>query len=372
MNFPWTLVVTLSLLLGSFMAYSNPSLDKNTNSTFAASDDLIQQRLKNIDSPVAYRYEPAVTAHVKSYLIQGKHATQRILGRTALYFPVFEHYLNANRLPEQLKYLPIVESRLQPSAKSYVGALGLWQFTAATARQYHLTINGDVDERRDPIRSTEAAVNFLAQLYGKYRDWALVLAAYNCGPARVNQAIRTAGGVRNYWKIRQYLPKETQDYVPRFMAVTYIMNHYHDHYLVPSYPSYQLQLTRTVKIFNGMNFQDIARLSGVSTDVVATLNPAYFRGYIPANSKGHYLILPVKAMDTYKSRNAAQVVAVNFRGSKRTHVVESGDTIESIAKKFRCSVKDIQYWNNMKQDALYFRQEVVIYTGSPMAAGTRS
>ncbi|MEM8528516.1 MAG: transglycosylase SLT domain-containing protein, partial [Bacteroidota bacterium] len=294
------------------------------------------------------------------------------LGRTALYFPVFEHYLNANRLPEQLKYLPIVESRLQPTAKSYVGALGLWQFTAATARQYHLTINGDVDERRDPIRSTEAAVDFLAQLYGKYRDWALVLAAYNCGPARVNQAIRTAGGVKNYWKIRQYLPKETQDYVPRFMAVTYVMNHYQDHYLVPSYPSHQLQLTRTVKIFNGMNFQDIARLSGVSTEIISALNPGYWGGYIPASSKGHYLSLPAAAMETYKSRNGAQVVSINFSGAKRTHVVESGDTIESIAKQFKCSVKDIQYWNNLNQNSLYFRQELVIYTGGRAVSGSRS
>ncbi|MEN0048129.1 MAG: transglycosylase SLT domain-containing protein [Bacteroidota bacterium] len=369
MKFPWTCVVTVSLLLGSVVAYaSGTSLKENAYSPSSISDDLIQQRLEQISSPVEYKADPAITATVKDYLYPGKHTTQRILGRTALYFPIYEHYLSVHRLPEQLKYLSIVESKLQPTAKSHAGAVGLWQFTTATARQYGLRIDGNVDERRDPIRSTEAAVRFLSDLYGKYRDWALVLAAYNCGPARLNQAIRMAG-TKDYWTVRQYLPKETQEYVPRFLAITYVMNYYQNHRLIPSYPSHQMQLTRTVKVFKGGSFQDIARATGVSTDVIAALNPSYWRAYIPSSSKGHYLILPETGMESFREVAGNSAVAINFSGSKRTHVVESGDTIESIARKFRCSVRDIQYWNNLNQGGLYFRQELVIYTGGKVTSG---
>lgn len=367
MNFPWTYVATVSLLLSTFMSHANTAHTYNLNTTattVSITDPVILQRLAQLDSPVAIRKDAAVLSQIKSYLVEGRHATQRIIGRTALYFPVFEHYLRVYRLPEQLKYLPIVESRLQPTAKSYVGATGLWQFTTSTARQYHLQINSNVDERKDPIRSTEAAVSYLSQLYNKYHDWALVLAAYNCGPSRLNQAIAAAGGVKDFWTIRQYLPKETQQYVPRFIAASYLMKHYQDHDLIPSYPSYQLQVTRTVKIFDAMSFQDIARISGTSTEILAALNPGYRQAFVPANETGHYLILPEAAMVRFNNNQGGRVVAMNFSGATQKHVVESGDTLESIAKRFKCSVKDIQYWNNLEHTSLYFRQELVLY--SPM------
>lgn len=181
------------------------------------SEAVIQQRINSLNSPVEVKIDSVVVAYIKDYVVYGQKATPYLIGRTALYFPIFEHYLKVYRLPEQLKYLAVIESQLQPHAESQVGATGLWQFTEATARQFHLAINEHVDERRDPIRSTEAAVAYLSQLYNKYRDWALVLAAYNCGPARLNQAI-SAAGERNFWKLRSYLPKETQMYIPRFFS----------------------------------------------------------------------------------------------------------------------------------------------------------
>ncbi len=347
----------------SYAAFGASPLETKKVSTASSnfSEAQLEQRLKSLNSPVDIQFNPSVSEYVKDYVVYGQRSTQLVLGRTALYFPIFEHYLKVNRLPEQLKYLPIIESKLNPNAESPVGALGLWQFTSATARQYHLAINEHVDERRDPIRSTEAAVMYLSDLYGKYHDWALALAAYNCGPARLNQAIRMAG-VKDYWKVREYLPKETQLYVPRFIAATYLMHYYQDHGLVPVYPSYDLQLSRTVKIHESIDFRTIANLAGVSVDVVEKLNPGYYRRFIPASQKGHYLMLPEAAMTKFKLNSEQTVTtAISFREiNQTTHVVSNGDTLETLAKRFRCSVKDIQYWNNLSQQHLYFRQEIVI------------
>jgi membrane-bound lytic murein transglycosylase D len=353
------------------MSFSNPAYTKNTTTAAPISEAAIQQRLAHLDSPVAIRQNVETVHQIKSYIVDAKTATQRIIGRTALYFPVFEHYLSVYRLPEQLKYLPIVESRLQPTAKSQAGAMGLWQFTGATARYYNLAVNAQVDERRDPIRSTEAAVSYLSQLYNKYHDWALVLAAYNCGPSRVNQAIAKAGGKKDYWTIRQHLPVETQNYVPRFIAASYLMKHYQDHGLVPSYPNHQLQVTRTVKVFDRLSFQAIAHAANTSVDIIEALNPGYRQNIVPASQDGHYLILPEAAMQHFNHAVGGQVVAMSFTGASRKHVVQSGDTLESIAKRFQCSVKDIQYWNSLQHDQLYFRQELVVYT-SGRGVGSRS
>ncbi|MEM1325019.1 MAG: transglycosylase SLT domain-containing protein [Bacteroidota bacterium] len=363
--------MTVSLLVATIMSFSNTAYAENTTTAGRISDAEIQQRLTRLDSPVDIRQNAETVRQIKSYVIDAKVATQRIIGRTALYFPVFEHYLSVYRLPEQLKYLPIVESRLQPTVRSHAGATGLWQFTGATARQYHLAVNAQVDERKDPIRATEAAVSYLSQLHNKYRDWALVLAAYNCGPSRVNQAIARAGGKKDYWTIHPYLPTETQNYVPRFIAASYLMKHYQDHGLVPSYPSYQLQVTRTVKVFNRLSFQDIARAANTSIEIIEALNPGYRQAYIPTSLTGHYLILPEAAMQNFNRTKGGQVVAMNFTGASRKHVVQSGDTLESIAKRFKCSVKDIQYWNSMDHDQVYFRQELVLYTGG-LGLGNRS
>jgi membrane-bound lytic murein transglycosylase D len=355
----------LAVLLLPVAASSTPSLDKkmSTPPNFNISEASILQRLQSMNSPVTFEYDPSIRELIKDYVLLGYKDSQHILGRSALYFPIFEHYLKVYRLPEQLKFLPIIESRLSPDALSPAGAAGLWQFTLGTAQQYHLTVNEYVDERRDPIRATEAAVQYLSDLYGKYRDWALVLAAYNCGSARLNQAIRMAGE-KNYWKVRAYLPKETQDYVPRFLAASYLMHYYHDHELIPVYPSHELQLTRTVKTNSSTNFEDIARTTGVAVEIIAHLNPGFRRGVVPANASGHYLILPETAIAAFrKAFGGVQTIAVanTLNGVKRTYIVKAGETLESLANTFKCNIADIKSWNNITGEHLYFRQELVIY-----------
>lgn len=362
MKFPWTSLVMTVLLLLSVVASSAASLHEQMSShPISHSEATIQQRLNNLDSPVSIQPDPAVMEHIKQYVVGGYKGTERILGRTALYFPIFEHYLKVYRLPEQLKCLSVIESRLQPEALSSAGALGLWQFTTATARQYGLTVNEQVDERKDPVKSTEAAVRYLATLYAKYKDWALVLAAYNCGPGRLNQAMAVSGA-KDFWTVRQYLPSETQAYVPRFIAANYLLAHYHDHGLVPLYPSYDLQITNTIKVHERITLDAIAAKAGVAKAIVERLNPSYKRGYIPASKNGHYLILPSKAMASYtgaSSTGLARQVAFNST-SANTHTVEAGATLETIAKRFKCSVKDIQYWNNLTHDQLFYGQAIVV------------
>lgn len=360
MKFPWTcLVMTVSLLL-SVVANGEASLvEKMSNNSKSFSESQIQQRLNYMNSPVDVKANPAVMENIEAYVVSGYKGTERILGRTALYFPIFEHYLKVYRLPEALKFLPIVESRLLPEAQSSAGALGLWQFTSATARQYHLQVNETVDERRDPIKATEAAVKYLAQLYTKYKDWNLVLAAYNCGPGKLDQVIRR-GGVADYWKLLSLLPEETQAYVPRFIAASYLMNYYHDHGLVPVFPSYDLQVTQTVKVFDRIGFEAIANASGVSTAVLEKLNPGFQKAYIPASTDGYYLVLPEQAMQSFQ-KNGKLAVKVSNTNQTQSHLVEAGETLTSIAARFKCSVKDIQYWNNMEGDQLYFRQSLIVH-----------
>ncbi len=359
--------MAVASLMLSVASYATPSLvlqnTESAPSTITISDATIQQRLHNLNSPVDVQYRPVVRESIRAYIVFAQRESQQLLGLTSLYFPVFEHYLKLNHLPEQLKYLPIIESRLRPGATSHAGAAGLWQFTKGTGRQFHLQIDNVVDERRDPIRSTEAAAAYLEQLYGKYRDWTLVLAAYNCGPARLNQAIRHAGS-KDYWKVREFLPKETQDYIPRFIAASYLMQYYHEHGLVPAYPSYNLQLTRTTKVYNAMNFSTIARITGLSERTIARLNPGYQQNLVPANSNGQYLILPESAMLAFQTTMQPTVPYASVGTARRTHVVQSGDTIESLAKIYKCSTGEIVAWNNMNESNLFFRQELVIYVNA--------
>lgn len=360
--------MAVTFTMSTVASYALPSLGLNETESHPStaimpSDATIQQRLHQLSSPVDVQFDEGVLKSIRAYIVFAQRESQQLLGLTSLYFPVFEHYLKVNHLPEQLKYLPIIESRLRPGATSHAGAAGLWQFTKGTGRQFHLRIDETMDERRDPIRSTEAAVAYLDQLYGKYRDWTLVLAAYNCGPARLNQAIRHAGS-RDYWKVREFLPTETQNYIPRFIAASYLMQYYHEHGLVPAYPNYNLQLTRTTKLYKAINFETISSLTGLSERIIKRLNPSYQQAFIPGSTKGHYLILPETAMIAFQNAIQPDVAYASVGTARRTHVVQSGDTIESLAKIYKCSTGEIVAWNGMNEAQLFFRQELVIYVNA--------
>ncbi len=251
---------------------------------------------ENLPSGIHDMFEVRINKNVKkyigSYLVRGKSNTQHIIGNSSIYFPIFEEYLDAHNLPNELKYISVVESHLNPNAISPAGAVGLWQFMAPTAREMGLVIDDYVDERKDIYRSTDAALKYLQELYGRYQDWGLAIAAYNCGPGRVNKVLRKTGG-STFWDIRSSLPKETQHYIDRFIAVNYAMKNYQFYNLRPRYPDYTLQMTQVHKIHTRFSFAKIARLTGLDKKTIIQLNPSYRKEIIPPNYDGYYLVLPI-------------------------------------------------------------------------------
>lgn len=371
MNIPWTSVAVAAALCLAVTtktkATTPPSIDSKIETSWSShTEGDIKQRLKNIQLPFEAKYNAQVHFQIKRYVTSGYKDAQLMLGRSVHFFPIFEHYLNLNQLPVELKYLPMVESTLRPYVKSNAGAAGLWQFIPSTARQYRLNINEYIDERHDPYKSTEAATNMLDNLYQQFGDWQLVLAAYNCGPGRVAKAIRLAGGCKDFWSIKDYLPKETQDYIPRYVAAAYIANFYRYHGLKPVLPHYlPAPETRTFKVHDYITFRDITYVSGISRSVIEYLNPGYLKGFIPKNSRGNYVILPAKVAPAFqkllaeKTSNRALYDQVAPAGMfKMTYVVSAGEKIENIAHRYSCSVDDIVGWNSLNTAEVFVNQEL--------------
>jgi membrane-bound lytic murein transglycosylase D len=250
-----------------------------------------------------------VKKYLNQYIVAGRHSSARLIGRSLYYFPLFETKINEKALPAELKYLAIIESSLKPHARSRVGAVGLWQFMRATGRMYGLTINNVVDERKDPEKSTEAALNYLSDLYDRFDDWTLALAAYNCGPGNVNKAMRKSGG-KDYWSIRNYLPRETRNYVPKFIAMAYLMNYYMDHQIEPDYPEELFTKTRKAVTLNKLSFQEISHNTGLEMDVISWYNPSYVGHYIPQSELGNVLILPANEMYSFIEKKSTDLALV--------------------------------------------------------------
>ncbi|HMO40801.1 MAG TPA: transglycosylase SLT domain-containing protein [Saprospiraceae bacterium] len=369
MKFPWTLVAALVAFYlvapNQTQALPLSASEENPGNRWSTiNEGVIQERLERIPLPFEVRYNAKVRYYIKDYVATGYKQTQSILGRSLMYFPIFEHYLTIRGLPKELMYLPIVESGLNPTAKSPVGAAGLWQLMYSTAKQYGLKINGNVDERLDPYRSTEAAVEMLAELYKEFKDWRLVLAAYNCGPGRVQQAIRAANS-RDYWKLEQYLPAQTQRYVPAFVAAAYVVHYYDQHNLRPTYSALNLRETRVLKVYHTLTFQEIASACGLPPATIELLNPGYIRKVVPKNDKGNFLILPANSVAVFKDFLAGKAIAnvgsVPSNMFKSTYVVAKGDRIEKLASLFQCSVEDIMKWNGLSEPEVFVNQELIVF-----------
>lgn len=256
--------------------------------------------------PMEAPFDRQIIPFIKEFLINGRRESERILERGALYFPIFEYHLECYHLPRMLKYLPIVESRLLPDAKSYAGAGGLWQFMPKTAEMYDLQITEYVDQRLSPERSSEAAVRLLADLYREFDDWLLALAAYNCGPGRVHRAIRREK-CENYWDISYRLPRQTQKYIYRFLAATYVFNYQQLHGFRPGAPKADLLQTQTIRIYHHLSLADIARECGIKERTLRRLNPAFLAGVIPSSREGYLLKLPSRLMPVFCHRFADRV-----------------------------------------------------------------
>ncbi len=345
-------------------------------------DSVYIERIANICSPMPFTFNSIVRGHIELYTVRRRELVQNMLGLSEYYFPMFEQELDARQMPMELKYLPIIESALNPKAYSRAGASGLWQFMYYTGKQYGLTINSYVDERRDPYKSTVAAIDFLDDLYAIYNDWFLVIAAYNCGPGNVNKAIRRSGGHRDFWKIYYHLPRETRGYVPAFIAATYTFMYAKEHNLYAT-PNHLPKVTDTISISQPLHFKQVAELLNVKVDYLRTLNPQYRKDLIPAGTNYALRLAINDASDfaavedsiyAYKRDNyfinGRTTVKPEYTQytpdtpkNKATvyYTVKSGDAIGLIADWYDVRTSDLRYWNDIRRNMIHIGQKLKIY-----------
>ena len=291
-------VMITMLICFSFVPSLHANGSVSSEFTEVSSNDL-RARIDNLASEVDLRYTEEVHSIIDTYIKRYRRGSERLLGLSEQFFPLYEAEFSKTGIPQELKYLSIVESGLKPTAISHSGAVGLWQFMKSTGKLYGLRINDDVDERKDPIRSTQAASQYLKDLFHQFGDWTLALAAYNCGPGNVRKAIRRSQA-SEFWSMKNYLPRETRRYIPKYVAVSYLMNYSHVHDLYATTNNDPNTLA-TVVIHDYTTFTEISNLTGMSKSEIAKLNPSYKKWYIPRSSKGYYLTLPQGDLYKYLS-----------------------------------------------------------------------
>lgn len=338
------------------------------------SDSIYAERFKQLNeySTIEFIYNPMVKTFINLYANRRRDLTERVMGLSLLYFPLFEEQLDKHNLPLELKYLAVIESALNPVARSRVGATGLWQFMYGTGKMYGLQVNSLVDDRSDIYRSTVAACEHFIDLYKIYNDWNLVLAAYNAGPGNVNRAIRRAGGVRDFWAIRRFLPRETQNYVPAFMAVTYVLEHAQDHNLFPNPPIYSHFDVDTFQVRQQLSLTTVSDFLDIPIDHLRYLNPTFRQNIIPHNTQNPYILriprdfagLFVANEDTiYNHRTPEQMRQAELAAQMQEttiHVVRSGDVLGSIARRYGTTVREIQRLNNLRGTLIRPGQRLVV------------
>ena len=334
-------------------------------------DSIYKQRLQALPFVIEMPYHEIVRRYILRYTKHNPRQLASLQRKAEYYFPIFEDILAQYNLPLELCYLPVIESALNPQARSHMGAAGLWQFMPATGKKYGLEVNSLVDERMDPIRSTEAACKFLSNLYSVFNDWNLVIAAYNCGPGNVNKAIHRAGGKRDFWSIYPFLPKETRGYLPIYIAACYAMNYAQLHGICPATDT-QYTITDTIYTCQRQHLKQIAENIDIPITLLRRLNPQYPRDIIPGG-KYYAICLPIDKAGAYIDNEQAilayqaQELIHNRRDEiellQRTSVngaysingityykIKEGDTLGGIAAKFRVSVKQLKAWNNLQSD----------------------
>lgn len=355
-------------------------VDINKDSTLPVSnfpDSVYEQRIAalNAQTPLDLEFNPYVKAFIDVYSQKRREQVSRMLGLSKYYFPMFEEALDRHDMPLELKYLAVVESALNPLARSRVGATGLWQFMYATGKLNGLNVSSYVDDRHDPMKSTEAACQYLKTLYNIFGDWNLALAAYNSGPGNVNKAIRRSGGKRSYWEIRPFLPRETAGYVPAFIAVNYIMNHAGDHYIFPTEVKDSYFQTDTVMIREKVSFKQISTLIDIPEEELEFLNPAYQVKVIPKSDDPYSLVLPATAMGKFIAnedsiyalatqdfeQNKPAMPTYVEMDSKIRHRVQRGEVLGTIAEKYGVSVSSIRRWNGLRGNTIRIGQRLTIY-----------
>lgn len=353
------------------------------------STDLLKERIAFLDSqtPFNFEYNPSLEKIIKHYLKNRPETLANLLGRAKYYFPMFEEHLAKYDIPLELKYLAIVESALIPNAKSRVGAKGLWQFMYGTGLEYDLKVSSYVDERSDPLKSTEAACRYLSKLYGIFNDWDLALAAYNSGPGNVNKAIRRSGGQKNYWNIRHYLPRETAGYLPAFYATYYIFEYADEHQLYPKNEMLHAFETDTIVVKRQITFDQVNNILGTDTELLTFLNPQYKLEIIPVIKNRNYTLrLPKYLTGTFVSNENEIYAYAEVEDAKREkplpkyfeasdrirYRVRSGDYLGKIANRYGVSVNSIKRWNGLKSNDLRVGQRLTIYPRRAVASAPQT
>lgn len=340
-DLPEGMSVSCDSLINEWMAkkYLYPDTtcaNPDYNPTFTTEE--YQERLRRLPVVMEMPYNSVVQKFIDQYSGRLRRTVSYALGAGNFYIPIFEEALDYYGLPLELKYLPVIESALEPKAKSPAGAVGLWQFMLATGKRYDLKVNSLIDERQDPYKSSWAAARYLRDLYKIYRDWNLVIAAYNCGPTNVNKAIHRADGVRDYWTIYPYLPSETRGYVPAFIAANYIMNYYCEHNICPMKTKLPIT-TDTVTIMRDLHMQQVAELCNVDVEAIQALNPQYRTQLIPGSSGPMTLRLPTETLNMFIDLKDS---VYNYRVDElltRRSCVEVDDRLDnrSVASKRRAA-----------------------------------
>jgi membrane-bound lytic murein transglycosylase D len=342
------------------------------------STELLKGRLANLDSntPFHVEYNPSLEKIIKHYLKNRPETLANLMGRAKYYFPIFEEYLDKYNIPLELKYLAIVESALKPNAKSRVGAKGLWQFMYPTGKMYGLKVSSYVDERCDPIKSTEAACKYLLDLYKIFDDWDLALAAYNSGPGNVNKAIRRSGGSKNYWNLRHFLPRETAGYLPAFYATLYIMEYAEEHNLYATNEMMHTFETDTIVIKRQITFDQVNQVLETNDSILEFLNPQYKLNIIPVvKNRDYTLRIPTYLVGKFVANEDKIYAYAEANDAKREkpypkyfeandrirYRVRSGDYLGKIARRYGVSVNSIKRWNGLKSNSLRVGQRLTIY-----------
>lgn len=360
-------------------------------------DSVYRERIEKLNQQTTMdlTYNQTVKSFIDLYAVRKRSLTSKMLGMKEIYFPMFEEYLDKYDIPLEMKYLAVVESALNPTAGSKAGAKGLWQFMYYTGKLYGLKVTTLTDDRFDPYLATDAACRHMKDLYNMFGDWNLVMAAYNSGAGNVNKAIRRAGGVKDYWAIWPFLPRETRGYVPAFIAVNYVMNYAQEHNLYPLHPGILYDGIDTVTVTQPLAFDQIAEYMNLPKEEIEFLNPLYKSGIIPAyDGKQYILRLPrdyvmtfienEQAIYAFKSRSGLEkdkLVAEIKKAatSQQNHIVRSGENLGLIARKYNVSVRQIQQWNNMRSTTIHPGQRLVVfppanytYVPSSSSSGTSS
>ena len=365
------------------------NLEVDTLKQLTIDTEVLKERLELLDqkTPFNIAYNPSLERVIQSFLLRKHEFIERMITASQFYFPMFEQELDNYNIPLEIKYLAIVESALNPRAKSRVGATGLWQFMYSTGKMYGLDVSSYVDDRSDPIKSTEAACKYLSKLYETFGDWDLALAAYNSGPGNVNKAIRRSGGYTNYWNIRRNLPRETAGYVPAFLATMYLFEYAEEHGIKLNKVERPYFETDTVHVKQLITFDQISKLVGVSKEELIVLNPSYKLNIIPnIKDKKHFLRLPKEAIGKFVTNEAAIYAFAEKENKSREsalpklvtaedrirYKVKSGDYLGKIAERYGVGVSQIKQWNGLRSNNLRIGQRLIIYPRKPVTTVSSS